>query len=128
MYFADEDELEEPLLGRSSPGAQECEPSTSYGDADGAKGNGQHGSVALVPHSINRVDWEALWRVLWSRCCRSWNSVLGGLHGQFCSLLGHTAVPGPGICPARAPAPGTHVSSHACTVRREVRPHGVKGY
>lgn len=77
MPFAVEDELEEPLLGRSSQGAKTYEPSTSLSDDDGAKGKRQHGSMAVVPHSINRVDWEALWRVLWSKCCRSWSSVLG---------------------------------------------------
>lgn len=67
----DTDELEEPLLGH---------------DADSRGQSGDHEasrlgeSRALVQHSINRLDWEELWRVLWSSCCDSFAGILGEFH------------------------------------------------
>lgn len=62
------EELEEPLLGHG-------EDSTSSPEAQ--PGSQQGGSRALVPHSINRINWEELWRVLWGNCCNGFAGVLG---------------------------------------------------
>ncbi len=58
--------MEEPLLGQASSSTGDHGPDS--------------GSTALVPRSINRIDWEQLWRVLCSGCRASWHSVLGASH------------------------------------------------
>ena len=64
---ADSEELQEPLLGQDADGTGRPEPDSPL-----------HGrSRALVPHSINRLDWEELWRVLWGNCCEGFSGILG---------------------------------------------------
>ena len=58
------EDLHEPLLSR---------------DAEGEQDKGHETSTAgpLVPHSINRVDWELLLRSIVNNCQKGWNSVRG---------------------------------------------------
>lgn len=87
-------QLEEPLLGADTLRQDELpEPSASSSMAkSGAEGSrrqgGGHewGSKALVPYSINRMNWEELWRVLWANCCSSWAGILGAQGPLFVSI------------------------------------------
>ena len=64
---AGSEELQEPLLGHDADGTSSSEPAGSLPGS----------SRALVPHSINRLDWEELWRVLWGNCCEGFAGILG---------------------------------------------------
>ena len=83
----DNKEVEEPLLGYA---ADITSTSDSHDQSRREQGGSRHeGSQALVLHSINRVDWEELWRVLWGNCRDSLVGILG--EGQkiigFCQAL-----------------------------------------
>ena len=56
--------LQEPLLGDDSV------PSS------GPDRPGQQHSWAIVPQSVNRVDWEDLWRRLSAACSSGWSSLI----------------------------------------------------
>lgn len=67
----DSEELKEPLLGHDAD-------STRTSEAHSQQHDSQSGcSRALVPHSINRLNWEELWRVLWGNCCEGFAGILG---------------------------------------------------
>ena len=71
----DNKEVEEPLLGYAADSASSWD---SHDQPQREQGRSRHeGGQALVPHSINRVDWEELWRVLWGSCRNSLAGILG---------------------------------------------------
>ena len=71
----DENEMEEPLLGYAADSTSSWD---SHDQSRREQGRSRHeGSQALVPHSINRVNWEELWRVLWGSCRDSLAGILG---------------------------------------------------
>lgn len=72
--------LEEPLLAPEDRSDDYDSASHSAGGKS-ARGRPYRGHErsdrALVPHSVNRINWEELWRVLWGNCCSSWSGILG---------------------------------------------------
>lgn len=76
-FASSEGELEEPLLSSED----RSEEHGSFSDRDKPRGRSSraHGQIdrALVPHSINRINWEELWRLLWANCCSSWSGIVG---------------------------------------------------
>ena len=78
----DDKELAEPLLGYA---ADSTTSSDSNDQSRREQGGSRHeGSRAVVPHSINRMDWEELWRVLWGSCRDS----LAGILGEGLKIIG----------------------------------------
>lgn len=69
--FAEEEsaELQEPLLQT----VDNVSDDEDYGDPKGH----QPEQSALVPHSINRLDWQVLWQAIVESCTRSWSSLWG---------------------------------------------------
>jgi len=67
----DSEELKEPLLGDDADSTRTSEAHSQQHDSQ------MGGSRALVPHSINRLNWEELWRVLWGNCCEGFAGILG---------------------------------------------------
>ena len=77
---AGSEELQEPLLGH---GAERTSSSEPAGSLPGS-------SRAVVSHSINRLDWEELWRVLWGNCCEGFAGILGeASHSAGCHRHGN---------------------------------------
>ncbi|CAK0779165.1 hypothetical protein CVIRNUC_004709 [Coccomyxa viridis] len=88
---SDSGEMEEPLLGYAAGSASS---SDSHHRSWGEQGGSRHeGSRALVPRSINRVDWEELWRVLWGGCRDSLAGILATLGSCLAPLLPFTFRP-----------------------------------
>ena len=83
----DDKELAEPLLGYAANSTTSSESHTQSRREQGESWD--EGSRAVVPHSINRVDWEELWHVLWGSCHDSLAEILGeGLkHERNCLLF-----------------------------------------
>eukprot|EP00884_Botryococcus_braunii_P009559 jgi/Botrbrau1/18604/Bobra.0367s0044.1 len=77
----DSEELQEPLL-------QTVDSVSDDEDYLDSKGHTPHHS-ALVPHSINRLDWQLLWQAIVESCTRSWSSLWVTLSSCLGSMLPH---------------------------------------
>ena len=76
-------QLEEPLLN-SADRSEDYGSAAHNTERDKARersyGSHERTDRALVPHSINRINWEELWRLLWGNCCSSWAGIVGKKH------------------------------------------------
>ncbi len=87
-------QLEEPLL-TSEDRSEDHDSAVREPGNDKARGQSYRSQErtdrALVPHSINRINWEELWRLLWGNCCSSWAGIVGmELDTAPCMLNHHT--------------------------------------
>lgn len=62
-------ELQQPLL-------QTLEHPSDDEDFSETKGH-QREQSALVPHSINRIDWQLLWQTIIESCSKGWSNIWG---------------------------------------------------
>ncbi|BDA43952.1 probable engulfment and cell motility protein 3 [Coccomyxa sp. Obi] len=86
-FASSQGELEEPLLSPEDR-SEEHESSSDRDKARCRSFRAQGRSdQALVPHSINRVNWEELWRLLWANCCSSWSGILATISSCLAPLL-----------------------------------------
>ncbi|KAK9916118.1 hypothetical protein WJX75_008858 [Coccomyxa subellipsoidea] len=84
------DQLEEPLLAAEDR-SEDFGSAGQNADRNKARGR-SYGSRertdrALVPHSINRINWEELWRLLWGNCCSSWAGIVATISSCLAPLL-----------------------------------------